>query len=97
MLGADLDGLIRRARRRWLRNLLFRQAIRAGCVAAAAIIVLLLAGAQVLDWRWPASLLAASLLYGLGRAARRMPSPYQVAQAVDRNLGWHDALSSAHF
>lgn len=97
MLGADLDGLIRRARRRWLRNLLFRQAIRAGCVAAAAIIVLLLAGAQVLDWRWPASLLAASLLYGLGRAARRMPSPYQVAQAVDRNLGWHDALSTAHF
>jgi len=97
MLGADLDGLIRRARRRWLRNLLLRAAILAGCVAAAGLMVLLLAGAQVLDWRWPASLLAAGLVYGLGRAARRIPSPYQVSQAVDRNLDWHDASSTACF
>ena len=97
MVGSVLDELLRRARRRWWRNLILAQAVSAGCVAAGGLIVLLLLGTQVLDWRWVAGLLAAALLYGFHRTARERPSPYQVAQAVDRNLGLHDALSTAYF
>ena len=71
--------------------------MHAACVAAGGLVVLLLLGTQVLDWRWLAGLLAASLLYGFQRTRRQMPSPYQVAQAVDRNLALHDALSTAYF
>jgi len=92
-----LEELIGQARGRWRRNLVLAQVARAACVAAGGLIVLLLLGTQVLDWRWLAGLLAVSLTYGLRRTARQAPSPYQVAQAVDRNLGLYDALSTAYF
>lgn len=92
-----IEELIRQARRRWLRNLVLVQAARTACVAAGGLVTLLLLGAQVLDWRWLAGLLAASLAYGFHRARGKLPSAYQVAQAVDRNLDFRDALSTAYF
>ncbi len=92
-----IEELIRQARRRWLRNLLLAQAARTACGAAGGLVVLLLLGTQVLDWRWLAGLLALSLAYGFHRTRGQRPSPYQVAQAVDRNLELRDALSTAYF
>lgn len=97
MSGNALEELIRLARRRWGWNLLLAQAAEAGCVAAGGFTLLLLLGTQALDWRWLAALLAASLLYGVRRTRKRLPAPYRVAQAVDRNLDLDDSLSTAFF
>jgi hypothetical protein len=96
-MAGPLEDLTSKARRRWRWNLILAQAARAGCAAAGGMIVLLLAGTEVLDWPWLAALAVAGLLYGFRRTARQMPSPYEVAQAVDRNLALHDALSTAYF
>lgn len=92
-----IEELIRQARQRWLRNLVLAQAARTASVTAGGLVILLLLGAQVLDWRWLAGLLGASLAYGFHRARGKLPSSYQVAQAVDRNLNFRDALSTAYF
>ena len=92
-----LEELIRRARRRWRRNLILVQAARVACVAAGGLVLLLVVGAEVLDWRWLAVLLAASLVFGFRRAAQHILSAYQVAQAADRNLELHDTLSTAYY
>jgi len=92
-----LEDLIGQARGRWRRNLLLARVAHAVCVAAGGLILLLLAGAEVLDWRWLVVLLGASLLYGFRRTARQTASAYQLAQVADRNLGLHDALSTAYY
>jgi hypothetical protein len=97
MAGGAVAELIRRARRRWVRNLILAQGTEAACVAAGGFILLLLAGAQALDGRWLVALAAASLLWAWRRMLRQIPSPYQVAQAMDRNLGLEDWLSTAFF
>ena len=61
---------------------------------AGAVLVLLL-GAQILDWYWPVSIALASLAFGLIRVRRRRRSPYELAQIVDRRLSLHDTLSTA--
>jgi len=58
-------------------------------------IILLLAGTQVLDWRWLVLLPLAALVLGTLRVRRRLPSLYVVAQMVDHRLGFQDALSTA--
>ncbi len=83
------------ARRRFLYNEAFSQIIFAASLAAGGIIALLLVGTQILDWRWLLPLTAGGLGAGLWRAARRMPSPYRVAQLVDHRAGLHDAVSTA--
>jgi len=94
-MGNALDDLIRRASRRWLWNRVIGQAGVGACVAVGGLIVLLVLGTPVVAWPWWAALLGASLGFGFRRTRKHPPSPYLVAQHVDRNLGLHDSLSTA--
>ncbi len=87
--------LVGRARRRYLWNELLAQGAWAVSAALAALIILLLLGTQILDWRWLVALPAAALAGGLWRTVRRMPTAYTVAQVVDQRLKLADALSTA--
>ncbi len=60
-------------------------------------VLLLLAGTQILDWYWLAILFVGSFGFGLWRARRRIPSEYELAQQVDRNLSLSDTLSTATY
>lgn len=92
-----LDEVIRRARRRCLRNLVVGQAVYAACVAMGGLVLLLLLGTQILDWPWLLALSGASFGLGCHSIARRLPSPYLAAQVVDRSLVLDDSLSTAFF
>jgi hypothetical protein len=63
----------------------------------AGLILLLLVGTQVLDWRWTAALVALSLVAGFRTLPREIPSRYGIAQQIDRRLGLSDSLSTALF
>ena len=89
--------LVLRARRRLLQNQLLSQGANAGSAAFLAFILLLLIGVQVLSWQWFLLIPIAALAFGLYRTFRRVPSPYRVAQMVDRRLGLADVLSTAFY
>jgi hypothetical protein len=63
----------------------------------AGTILLLILGTQILDWPWLVGLFGVSFLLGVYWTAKRFPSPYRIAQAVDHNLELHDSLSTALF
>src|SRR5262249_45621677 len=90
-----LTDLIRRGRRRQVRNLLIHEASFSAVLALAGAVLLLILGTQILNWYWPVILFAGSLAAGVYRARDKVRSPYQVAQAMDGQLGFHDALSTA--
>ena len=67
-------------------------------IGMAGVVVLLLAGTQVLDWYWIALLTVASLGTGLYRLRKSIPSDYKLAQRIDHRLSLADTLSTAaHF
>jgi hypothetical protein len=92
-----LPELVSRLRRRTLRRILGEEIAWAGGGVLCALALMLVAGRQILDWPW---MLGAAVL-GAGVAAyrtwRRAPSAYRVVCAVDRHLGLHDTLSTAHY
>ncbi|MDQ2900422.1 MAG: hypothetical protein M3Y07_11585 [Acidobacteriota bacterium] len=92
-----ISDLIRRARRRFVWNELFSALAFAASLALGAIVLLLLFGTQILDWRILAVLCLAGLGIALFRTMRRVPSPYRLAIAVDRRAGLQDSLSTALF
>jgi hypothetical protein len=92
-----VDDLIRRARRRYVQNLLVKQAVRAASAVLAGLILLLVAGTQILDWRWIAVLVAAGVAAGLRTLPRQIPSRYKLAQRIDHRLSLADSLSTALF
>jgi hypothetical protein len=61
----------------------------------AGVILILVVGSQLLDWRWPALLALVTFPLAFYRTARRVPSPYRVAQIVDERLDLRDSLSTA--
>jgi hypothetical protein len=87
----------RQARRRLVKNNLLAQGANAFTVALAAFILLLLLGAEILDWRWLVPIPLAAATAGALRVWRRAPSLYRAAQIVDRRMGLADALSTAIF
>ncbi len=89
--------LIRKARGRWLRNEVVSQGATVASAGLMAVILLLLLGTQILDWRWAAAIPLAAVGAGVYLVRRRLPSYYVVAQAVDRRLGFADTLSTALF
>jgi hypothetical protein len=96
--GSTLETLIAASRRRAFLNLAFEQAGWAASVAFAALILLLVAGTQVMSWVWPVVLLLLGLAVGGFRLRGRIPSPYSVAQRLDARLHFRDLLSTAwHF
>lgn len=89
--------LIRRARRRLLCNELLFQGANACSAVLFAFILLLLLGAQVLNWQWFLLIPAAATAVGAYRARKRVPSLYRVAQIVDSRMALADTLSTALF
>src|SRR5260370_23695583 len=93
--GIDIRELVRRVRRRFFFNVAVAQAVVAASVAMAGVILILVLGSQLLDWRWPAVLAVVTFPLAFYRTARRVPSSYRVAQIVDKRLELRDALSTA--
>lgn len=92
-----LERFLRRARRRAVAAVLVEQAVAALGAAFAGLILLLFLGSRILDWRWVLALCAATFLFGVFRTLRRVPSPYRLAQDVDRRLALEDYISTAHY
>lgn len=88
--------LLRRARRRFIGQIVFKQAALAASIAIGAFILLLLVGTQVLDWYWIILLLGGALAFGAYRTWRGIPSLYRLAQLLDSRLSLHDTLSTAY-
>ncbi len=80
-----------------MRHLLVHESSFSAAFALGGAILLLLLGTQILDWYWLVILFAASLAVGVYRARKKVLSAYQVAQSIDGRLGFHDALSTAHY
>ena len=89
--------LVRRARRRLFGNELLAQGANAASAALAALILLLLAGTEILNWQWALPIPVIAALAGFYRARRRLPSTYAVAQIVDHRMALEDSLSTALF
>jgi hypothetical protein len=92
-----IEALIRRARRRYIANELLGQGAFAASAGMAGVIVLLVAGTQILDWPFLVAITAGTLAFGAYRILRRIPSAYTIAQLVDRRLSLADTLSTALF
>ena len=90
--------LVHRARRRLFHNQLLSQGAYAAAVILSAFILLLLAGTQLLDWRWMLAVSTLAIAAALYRARKRLVSPYAAAQFVDRRMELADTISTAvHF
>lgn len=87
--------LLENARQRLLYNQLAAQFTFAVSLVLGALILLLLAGTQVLDWRILAVLIVCGAIFGLVRTFRRLPSLYHVAVLIDRRARLFDTLSTA--
>jgi len=93
-----LKDLLERARRRLFGQLVLDKGALALLIGMGGVILLLLTGTQILDWYWPVLLALVSLGVGIYRLRQSLPSPYQLAQKIDRRLGLADSLSTAvHF
>ena len=92
-----IEAVIRRARRRYVANELLAQGAYAVSAGMAGVILLLITGTQILDWRFLAAISAGTLALGAYRTLRRVPAPYKIAQFVDRRLFLADTLSTAWF
>ena len=62
----------------------------------AGAIVLLVVGAQILNWYWLVLLFAGSLAASAYRSRAQVLSAYQVAQSIDHRLELKDVLSTAY-
>jgi len=89
--------LVRRARRRLFGNELLAQGANATSAALGALILLLLVGTQILNWQWALLIPLVAAIAGFYRARKRLPTPYAVAQIVDRRMALEDTLSTAFF
>ena len=78
-------------------NTVLEQASLALSAGIAGFLALLIVGTQVLDARWIAALTLTAFGVGLYRTRNRIPSPYKVAQILDRRIDACDALSTAWY
>jgi hypothetical protein len=90
-----LTNLLDRARRRLFGQLALDKGALALLIGMAAVILLLLAGTQILDWYWPVLIVAISLGVGIYRLRKSLPSRYKLSQEIDKRLGLADSLSTA--
>lgn len=91
----SLNDLLSKARRRELTRIAANETTLALAIAMAGLILLLLAGTQVLDWYWLALPVGVSLGFALYRLRKSVPGQYALAQKIDRRLKLTDALSTA--
>src|SRR5205085_215258 len=72
----------RRARRRLFWNEVLAQGTCALSAGFGAVVLLLVLGTQVLDWRWLILLPVLTLAIGVYRTTRRLPGLYPAAQLI---------------
>ena len=92
-----LTALLQKAHRRVLSHMVLDKAALALSIAMGGAILLLLVGTQILDWYWPALLALAGFGTGVYQLRGKIPSPYRVAQKIDRRLELADSLSTAFY
>jgi hypothetical protein len=92
-----IEAFILRGRRRYIGNELLAQGAYAASVGMGGVILLLIAGTEILDWRFLAAISAGTLAVGAYRTIRRIPSAYRIAQLIDNRLFLADTLSTALF
>jgi hypothetical protein len=78
-----------------IRHLVLDKGALALAIGMGGLILLLLAGTQVLDWYWPVLLAAVSLGIGIYQLRKHIPSRYQLAQRIDQKMALADSLSTA--
>ncbi|HYP15461.1 MAG TPA: hypothetical protein VEQ63_16145, partial [Bryobacteraceae bacterium] len=92
-----LDELLAQSRRRHLLNLSLHALSLAIIVGFGGLLLLLLAGTQVLDWYWPLLLGVVALAVALVRARRKLLGDYKLAQLLDTRLSLQDRLSTLFY
>lgn len=92
-----LATILKQVRRRALTQLFLEHGNLALIIALAALVFLMIAGTQVMQWYWPVLLLVLFLAVGWWRLRESIPSDYQIAQQVDSRLGFQDSLSTAYY
>jgi hypothetical protein len=89
--------VIARARRRLLWNAVAVEGTRAACLSLGLLVLLLLLGTDILDWRYLLFIPAATMLAGASLTWRRIPKADEAARILDWCLGLHDAIATALF
>ena len=87
--------LLAQARKRVISHLVLDKGALALAIGMGGVVLLLLAGTQILDWYWPVLLAAVSLGVGVYQLRKFIPSRYLLAQRIDRKLALADSLSTA--
>lgn len=90
-----LSRLLEEARRRCRSEAFAREGGWAAAAALLGFCALLLAGTQVLDWRWPASLALAALVWAGWRIYRTTPAKPALALRLDGALETGDLFTTA--
>lgn len=73
------------------------QTLAGTCAALAGALAILIAGSDLLDWRWLILLFAGGVGWSAWRTLKRIKGPYEVAQEIDRRMDLSDTLSTAYF
>ncbi len=92
-----MRGLLAQARKRVIGHLVLDKSALALAIGMGGVVLLLLAGTQILDWYWPVLLTAVSLGVGVYQLRKHIPSSYEIAQRIDKRLQLADALSTATY
>jgi hypothetical protein len=87
--------LLAQARKRVISHLVLDKGALALAIGMGGVVLLLLAGTQILDWYWPVLLAAVSLGVGVYQLRKFIPSVYVLAQRIDRKMALADSLSTA--
>lgn len=92
-----ITSVVRSAARRRFAVLTIEQLAFALAPVLGGLILLLLAGTQILQWYWLTLFAAAGLGIAIFRIRARSASNYETAQIVDKRLQLDDSLSTAWF
>ena len=94
---SPLSRLLARAREREFLHLALDKAALALTILMGGVIVLLLAGTDILEWYWLAALGVASVGVCAHLLRKSLSSRYALAQRIDRKLQLADAISTATY
>jgi hypothetical protein len=92
-----LINLVDAARRRTVAHLVLVQVLTGLCAALAGAVLVLVAGSDLLDWRWLILLFGAGAGWSAWRMFKGIQGPYEVAQEIDRRMSLNDTLSTAYY
>ncbi len=93
----SVEAVIRSAHRRWILTHAAEESALAFALVFGGVILLLLAGTQILHWRWLILLGGIGLGLAAVRVSHRRLNSYRIAQLLDRRMHLSDSLSTAWF